>query len=454
MMWDLATAQVTGNWEASTGERARVIKVLERMLDDPAQNKVQTWTLPAVLWRLLSVHSIVFSPAGMLVCATSSTDHIGFWSSHGRRVASWPTGSKPARYVAYRDHGSALAYCTEEQLTVKDVFTEEVLSSLPLDPDLSFPGSPFAVTPDGRAAAVTQHEDVTVVRHDLPDLSFSWRDWMSGVHHGASKWDSKLAACGDRLHGYQIVALAWNATSLALANDEGIIQQWDIGDDTKLTDLASATEHGTVAGLAAHGSGFRALCATEQGNFALWDSQAGEAVQLATCAEISPCRITATTFHDSGNLVAAGFDTADILVWNAAGGIVAHLRPDKPDEQATQHHGPRAMVQAITGESRDSSSTGKVEPDHGGFQHYAENSLLQEAVLRKRPVTALCGWTWIPRRSTAAGDNLDDLPVCPRCMDIHDSNPIENPASTRRNGRRHTRRTTRPNHERSADGHI
>ncbi len=109
---------------------------------------------------------------------------------------------------------------------------------------------------------------------------------------------------------------------------------------------------------------------------------------------------------------------------------------------------------ATTGVSRDSRSTGKVEPDHGGFQHYVESSLQQEAVRRRRPVTALCGWTWIPRRSAATGDDLGDLPVCPRCKDIHDSMPAESPVSTRRFGRWHARRTTRLSHERYADDRI
>jgi hypothetical protein len=61
-----------------------------------------------------------------------------------------------------------------------------------------------------------------------------------------------------------------------------------------------------------------------------------------------------------------------------------------------------------------------IRPDNGGFQHYVNNSARQEAVLSVQPVTALCGWTWIPSSWVPTEGGTDDLPVCPNCRTAYD----------------------------------
>jgi WD40 repeat protein len=78
---------------------------------------------------------------------------------------------------------------------------------------------------------------------------------------------------------------------------------------------------------------------------------------------------------------------------------------------------------SVPTQHRDGSGAQNIKPDNGSFQHYVEDSVIREAVLAGRPVTALCGWTWIPRKSAHAGDDLGNLPVCPRCKNEYDSMP-------------------------------
>lgn len=70
---------------------------------------------------------------------------------------------------------------------------------------------------------------------------------------------------------------------------------------------------------------------------------------------------------------------------------------------------------------RGASGPQTIRPDNGGFQHYVNNSALQEAILAKQPVTALCEWTWIPSRSAPAGGDIGNLPVCPNCKNAYES---------------------------------
>jgi hypothetical protein len=70
-----------------------------------------------------------------------------------------------------------------------------------------------------------------------------------------------------------------------------------------------------------------------------------------------------------------------------------------------------------------SAEPSNIKPDNGGFKHYIQNDISPQAISRRQPATALCGWTWIPQKSQRMGDDLDSLPICPTCERIHNELP-------------------------------
>ena len=75
---------------------------------------------------------------------------------------------------------------------------------------------------------------------------------------------------------------------------------------------------------------------------------------------------------------------------------------------------------------QDTNDPHQVEPDNGGFKHYlAKEDIPQvlSSVSIQKPITALCGWRWVPSRSEHAGDDLGDVPLCPRCEGIYHDLP-------------------------------
>lgn len=89
---------------------------------------------------------------------------------------------------------------------------------------------------------------------------------------------------------------------------------------------------------------------------------------------------------------------------------------------------------------RDTSGAGNIEPDHGGFKHYVDALRRHEAIRARQPMTALCGWTWIPRGLGGAGKDVDNLPLCPRCKDAYALLPDEDLATARQSWRLYRRR--------------
>ena len=68
----------------------------------------------------------------------------------------------------------------------------------------------------------------------------------------------------------------------------------------------------------------------------------------------------------------------------------------------------------------NTKNTGVIMPNNGGFQHYIDSSTGPEEIMNERPISALCGWTWIPRKFALAGGSIDNLPVCPNCQSAYD----------------------------------
>ncbi|KFI63225.1 DUF3039 domain-containing protein [Bifidobacterium cuniculi] len=60
----------------------------------------------------------------------------------------------------------------------------------------------------------------------------------------------------------------------------------------------------------------------------------------------------------------------------------------------------------------------QAKRDDGGdadrFAHYVSRERIEESRLTGRPVVALCGKVWVPRR------NPKDYPVCPECKKIYE----------------------------------
>ena len=51
--------------------------------------------------------------------------------------------------------------------------------------------------------------------------------------------------------------------------------------------------------------------------------------------------------------------------------------------------------------------------DHERFAHYVQKDKIVESAVTGKPVTALCGKTWVPGRDPSK------FPVCPECQEIH-----------------------------------
>ncbi|WP_455090978.1 DUF3039 domain-containing protein [Parascardovia denticolens] len=51
--------------------------------------------------------------------------------------------------------------------------------------------------------------------------------------------------------------------------------------------------------------------------------------------------------------------------------------------------------------------------DNDRYAHYVSKERLEQARLTGRPVIALCGKVWIPRR------NPENYPVCPECKRVY-----------------------------------
>jgi hypothetical protein len=58
-----------------------------------------------------------------------------------------------------------------------------------------------------------------------------------------------------------------------------------------------------------------------------------------------------------------------------------------------------------------------IHPDNGGFQHYVDKKDFAKGIKYRKPITALCGWTWIPIGSDTS------LPACPQCQLVYDRLP-------------------------------
>jgi hypothetical protein len=55
-----------------------------------------------------------------------------------------------------------------------------------------------------------------------------------------------------------------------------------------------------------------------------------------------------------------------------------------------------------------------IQDDNGGFSHFVASGDLSHSISNRQPATALCGWIWVPGKSS------DDFPLCPKCKAVYD----------------------------------
>ena len=91
----------------------------------------------------------------------------------------------------------------------------------------------------------------------------------------------------------------------------------------------------------------------------------------------------------------------------------------------SDHQVPLETGNPLSSEPRDTGDAHNITSDNGGFKHYVAKELTPYALSSREPITAHCGWRWIPSRSEDAGDDLSDLPICPRCQAVLDA-PADN----------------------------
>ena len=93
------------------------------------------------------------------------------------------------------------------------------------------------------------------------------------------------------------------------------------------------------------------------------------------------------------------------------------------ENSLSEHRVPGETRHSSSGEPRDTNDAHNIKLDNGGFKHYVAKELTPNAISAQEPITALCGWRWVPTRSEGTGEDLIDLPTCPRCKAVLDALP-------------------------------
>ncbi len=84
---------------------------------------------------------------------------------------------------------------------------------------------------------------------------------------------------------------------------------------------------------------------------------------------------------------------------------------ERPDEQEEGGVGTAVLERPETKEQPQSTDDG----DADRFAHYVSKDRIMESRITGRPVVALCGKIWVPKRDPS------QYPVCPDCRRIYES---------------------------------
>jgi hypothetical protein len=89
----------------------------------------------------------------------------------------------------------------------------------------------------------------------------------------------------------------------------------------------------------------------------------------------------------------------------------------------TEHGNPGPPVQGGTATELIERSDSRLEEgDHERFAHYVREDRILSSAATGRPVVALCGKVWVPRRDPRK------YPVCPICKEIFNAGKVNGPS--------------------------
>lgn len=100
-------------------------------------------------------------------------------------------------------------------------------------------------------------------------------------------------------------------------------------------------------------------------------------------------------------------ETMDVVIMNEAD-------PDQGGGQGGDSgSGPGTGTALLEKEQVEGRTRKDDTGDNDRYAHYVSRERLEQARLTGRPVIALCGKVWIPRR------NPENYPVCPECKRVY-----------------------------------
>ncbi len=316
MIWDLVSRTTALDQEASAGDR-ELISQAARNVAAETKNFTDDFVFQAALSQRLSVPSVAVSPLGGLICAGTGSGKILLKTIKGRSVTSWGEDSGPVYSVEFHNDGQEVSWLAGEKLTLRDLLTDHVISSMPLPSDIGYYDK-FAVGHAGAYVAVADFSRITICRRDSGDigpLNFRWHDGYDKAVYNAPI--AAIAATGD-------------GPGLAVLNDQGLVQRWDLGSARPtMTDLLSTTCTGPMATLISSTDAVFALNQDEDGAVRFWDSRTTTAEILPLADSQPGAHLTACTVDHGGTRLAAGFSDGSIALWPIAGtkGDLTMLKP-------------------------------------------------------------------------------------------------------------------------------
>jgi WD40 repeat protein len=315
MIWDTAGSRLVAEWESRAGERERLLRVASDMMVNAAEDPMQALIMPTFIAGSLSVHSVAFSPADALLCTADGTGTVQVRTLHGRYLTGWTPDHKVTRWAGYCRQERVIACLNEGKgLLTYDLFTEQYSAVIPFAGRALDWGRPFAVAPTIQLLATADSDELIVHRAGHEPFRYPTAYWR----------DPELAGLAGKSPEYgsdSVTKLAWSAdgTTLATADNQGLIRLWTTQGRLQPLDALVPPARSRVCWLGPREPAFAAVILTDAGRLALWDLD-GEPVLLEGTGAGTPGDVTAVAVRSSANVLAAGFNTGEITIWDAGTG--------------------------------------------------------------------------------------------------------------------------------------